>query len=117
VPGSSPKTGCGATGPTNPIIRDKNARIYDPPPGGPAYPRKGIVGRLRRRSCEMCGAERVEVEVHQVRGLASLDLGTDAGKAMARMRRKTLVMCGPCHGLIDAGPVRVTSPPLESRTR
>jgi group II intron reverse transcriptase/maturase len=99
------------------LIRDNNARIYDPPPAGPTYPRKQIIERVRRRTCEMCGAERVEVEVHQVRGLASLDLDTDAGKAMARMRRKTLIVCGPCHDLIDTEPAHVTSPPLESRMR
>jgi nitrate/TMAO reductase-like tetraheme cytochrome c subunit len=44
------------------------------------------------------------VQVHQIRGLAQLDkLGADQpawAALMARMRRKTLVVCHPCHDAI-----------------
>ena len=99
------------------LIRDKSARIVDPIPLRPGYPRKELIRRLARRACELCGAKRVEVEVHQVRGLAALDLATGAGRAMAAMRRKTLVVCAECHARADSRPALVTSPPLESRMR
>jgi hypothetical protein len=99
------------------LIGDKLARIADPPDIPPGHPPKELVGRLARRACELCGAKRVEVEVHQVRCLGSLDLGTEAGRVMARMRRKTLVVCVSCHALIESRSDRGTLPPLESRMR
>ena len=47
------------------------------------------------------------MQVHQVRKLA--DLGTPGpaqpqwASLMARMRRKTLIVCAPCHQLIHDG--------------
>jgi predicted HNH restriction endonuclease len=55
----------------------------------------------------VCGQASSTVEVHQVRKLADL---TAQGKSqpawaelMAKMRRKTLIMCASCHEMIHAG--------------
>ena len=91
-----------------PLIRKKNAVLYDHTPAPNPHPRKELIHRLLKRRCELCG-EPGKVLVHQVRKLASLG---DAGPGqpawaalMARMRRKTLVVCAPCHDAIHARPV------------
>ncbi len=88
-----------------PLKRQKKAVITDRLPGPPTR-RKELIQRLRTRRCEWCDTL-TDVEVHQVRKLADL---TTAGRPqpgwaqlMARMRRKTLVICGPCHQAIHHG--------------
>ncbi|HEX2299503.1 MAG TPA: group II intron reverse transcriptase/maturase, partial [Pseudonocardiaceae bacterium] len=89
-----------------PLKRRKDAAINDRVPG-PArtHPRKELVIRLLRRRCEMC--EHIgQVQVHQVRRLADLDPGPERPAwidVMAKRRRKTLVVCQPCHDYIHAG--------------
>jgi group II intron reverse transcriptase/maturase len=65
--------------------------------------RKELINRLRAGRCEICQA-RAEVDVHQVRKLADLaKTGTPRpawAQIMARRRRKTLVVCTPCHDTI-----------------
>ena len=89
-----------------PLVRDKNAVITDRIPDRAPYPRKELVTRLLARRCELCG-EPGKVLVHQVRNLTSLGKpgpGQPVWAAvMARMRRKTLVVCRPCHDLIHHG--------------
>ena len=74
----------------------------------PPVPRKELVSRLRRRWCELCETG-TTVAVHQVAGLSHLGKpgpGQPAWAAlMARMRRKTLIVCAPCHDYIHASPV------------
>ena len=63
------------------------------------------VRRLLARRCELCG-DPGQVAVHQVRKLASLEkhTGPPAWVAlMLRKRRKTLVVCHPCHDAIHDG--------------
>ncbi|WP_220448050.1 hypothetical protein [Nonomuraea diastatica] len=71
-------------------------------------PRKELIHRLRTRRCELCG-QCGTVAVHQVAKLAHLGTpgpGQPAWAAfMARKRRKTLVVCQPCHEVIHATPV------------
>jgi group II intron reverse transcriptase/maturase len=59
-----------------------------------------LVDRLRRGRCELCD-KRTTVEVHQVRKLADLATRRSPQPAwvhiMVRKRRKTLVVCSPCH--------------------
>ena len=60
--------------------------------------------RLLSGRCELC-ENPGKVVVHQVRKLANLDKWADAGQPawaalMARKRRKTLVVCRPCHDTI-----------------
>ncbi len=89
-----------------PLVRDKNAVLTDRIPGPVPYPRKELVTRLLARRCELCG-EPGKVLVHQVRNLASLGKPGPAqprwAAVMARKRRKTLVVCRPCHDLIHHG--------------
>jgi group II intron reverse transcriptase/maturase len=88
-----------------PLKRQKKAVLFDRPPVPIARRRKELVTRLQAGWCELCD-QRAQVEVHQVRRLADL---TQAGQPqpawaahMARRRRKTLVVCGPCHDAIHA---------------
>jgi group II intron reverse transcriptase/maturase len=91
-----------------PLIRDKDAVITDRVPGPAPHPRKELVHRLLVRRCELCG-DPGKVLTHQVRKLTSL--GTTGpnqpawAALMARKRRKTLVVCHPCHDAIHANPV------------
>jgi hypothetical protein len=86
-----------------PLTRDKDAVLIDRIPKRATYPRKELVTRLLAGRCELC-EEPGKVVVHQVRKLASLGEPGTAQPAwaalMARKRRKTLVVCRPCHDTI-----------------
>jgi group II intron reverse transcriptase/maturase len=90
------------------LRQDRRAVITGPAPVPASYPRKELISRLRKRECELCeyGAT---VAVHQVAALARLGKpgpGQPAWAAlMARMRRKTLIVCAACHDYIHASPV------------
>ncbi len=91
-----------------PLRRDRRTVITDPAPVPAGPPRKELIQRLRKRWCELC-EHGATVAVHQVASLASLGKpgpGQPAWAAlMARMRRKTLIVCAGCHGHIHANPV------------
>jgi group II intron reverse transcriptase/maturase len=91
-----------------PLRRDRRAVIRDPGPAPAAVSRKELISRLRRRQCELC-EHGTTVAVHQVAGLASLGKPEPGRPAwavlMAKMRRKTLVVCAACHDYIHANPV------------
>jgi len=89
-----------------PLRRQKKAVITDLPQG-PARPRrKELVTRLLTGQCEWC-EQPGQVEAHQVRKLAGLARPGQPQPAwaqlMARKRRKTLIVCAPCHAAIHAG--------------
>ncbi|HEV2372635.1 MAG TPA: reverse transcriptase domain-containing protein [Streptosporangiaceae bacterium] len=90
------------------LRRDRRAEIRDPRPAPAAHPRKELVSRLRTRRCELCETG-TTVAVHQVADLKALGQpgpGQPAWAAlMTKMRRKTLIVCAPCHDLIHANPV------------
>ena len=90
------------------LRQDRRAVIRDPDPVPVIYPRKELIYRLRERRCELC-EESEPVVVHQVAKLAKLGKpgpGQPRWAAlMARMRRKTLIVCTPCHDWIHANPV------------
>jgi hypothetical protein len=90
------------------LRQDRRAVITDPTPVPARVPRKELLSRLRKRECELCEAG-TTVAVHQVTGLKALGRpGADQpawAALMARMRRKTLVVCAPCHDWIHANPV------------
>ena len=76
----------------------------DREPVRPTTGTKELIIRLQARRCEMCG-QAATVHVHQVRKLADLDSPGQPETPewmtiMARLRRKTLVVCQPCHGTI-----------------
>jgi Reverse transcriptase (RNA-dependent DNA polymerase)/Type II intron maturase len=90
------------------LRQDRRAVIRDPAPAPVLAPRKELIHRLRRRWCELCeiGAT---VAVHQIAGLkepGKAGAGQPAWAAlMAKMRRKTLIVCVSCHEHIHANPV------------
>ena len=99
------------------LKRDKRAVITDPAPVPVHPPRKELIDRLRRRWCELCD-HGATVTVHHVAKLAQLGTagpGQPAWAAlMAGKRRKTLIVCRPCHDYIHASPVANAAQSLES---
>ncbi len=91
-----------------PLLRNENGFIVDPVPVPVPTPRKELIHRLRMSRCELCERHGT-VAVHQVTKLARLGRpgpGQPAWAAvMASKRRKTLVVCQPCHQAIHATPV------------
>jgi len=89
-----------------PLKRRTYVVLDDRIPGQGHYPRKELVTRLLRRKCELCGSGG-QVQAHHVARLADLAspaLGQHAWAAlMAEKRRKTLIVCEPCHDHIHAG--------------
>jgi hypothetical protein len=88
-----------------PLKRQKNAILTDRAPGRENYPRKEIITRLLRNTCELC-QHNGQVQVHHVARLADLARpghGQPAwARLMAKRRRKTLVVCPSCHDQIHA---------------
>jgi group II intron reverse transcriptase/maturase len=88
-----------------PLHRRKTAMVLDRQPTRADYPHKELLTRLLADICEIC-QQAGEVQVHHIRQLK--DLGAPGppqpqwAKATARRRRKTLVVCATCHGLIHA---------------
>ena len=105
-----------------PLKRQKKAVITDLPGNLAAGRRPGseLLRRIAQRHCELCG-QAAPVETHQVRKLADVTAtGTPQpgwAQLMTRMRRKTLIVCPPCHQLIHTGKPATTQKSLESRTR
>jgi hypothetical protein len=90
-----------------PLKRQKNAVLTDRQHTGPVYPNRQLVTRLLKGRCELC--QRTDsITVHHVRALA--DLGRPGApqpewaRFMAKIRRKSLVVCSDCHGLIHGQP-------------
>jgi hypothetical protein len=90
-----------------PLKRQKNAVLTDRAHTGPVYPNRQLVTRLLRGRCELCGRTE-DIKVHHIRALADLDRPSQPQPAwatvMAKKRRKTLVVCSGCHGLIHGQP-------------
>ena len=88
-----------------PLRQDRRAVITDPAPIPVTTPRKELIFRLRKRRCELC-EHGTTVAAHQVAKLVHLGRpgpGQPAWAAlMARMRRKTLIVCADCHDHIHA---------------
>lgn len=96
-----------------PLKRQRKAVLADRQPTPVTTLRKELITRLQAARCEWC-EQRAQVQVHQVRKLADL---TRPGRPqpawatlMAKMRRKTLVVCADCHETIHAKP---TATPTE----
>jgi hypothetical protein len=91
-----------------PLKRDRRAVISDPALVPAATPHKELIHRLRKRRCELC-EHGTTVAVHHAAKLADLGRpGPDQpawAALMARMRRKTLIVCADCHDHIHANPV------------
>jgi group II intron reverse transcriptase/maturase len=91
-----------------PLRQNRRAVIRDPVPVPAPYPHKELIRRLRKRECELCETGST-VAVHQVTGLKMLGEPGPGQPAwatlMARMRRKTLIVCAACHEWIHVNPV------------
>lgn len=85
----------------------KTARTISDTPPEIWTKRTDIVDRLLADRCELCGQEG-RCEVHHIRKMADLHRKGRKDKPawmqrMSAMRRKTLVVCPPCHDAIHAG--------------
>jgi group II intron reverse transcriptase/maturase len=106
-----------------PLHRQPTAALTDRAPTLGTYRGNELIHRLLADGCEACGATD-NVEVHHIRHLADLNKpGRREKPAWARLmamrRRKTLVVCRPCHEAIHAGrpTTQPTAQPLESDMR
>jgi group II intron reverse transcriptase/maturase len=90
------------------LRHNRRAVVRDPASALAPYPHKELVKRLRTKECELCETG-TTVAVHQVASLKSLGKPGQGQPAwanlMARMRRKTLIVCTACHEWIHANPV------------
>lgn len=91
-----------------PLRRDKNAVLNDIVLPRYMETRSDLLDRKRAKICEMCEATGTKIEVHHIHALK--DLNVDGQKAkkpwevkMSAMRRKTLMVCKPCHQDITYG--------------
>ena len=88
-----------------PLHRQKTATVTDRQPIRVDYPHKELLTRLLAGTCEIC-QQTGKVDVHHIRKLKDLaapgPLQPQWAKAMAKRRRKTLVVCASCHDLIHA---------------
>jgi hypothetical protein len=86
-----------------PLKRQKKAVLHDRIPKRVTYPRKELPLRLLAGKCEICG-HTGNVSVHHVRKLTDLGQPGPSQPAwatlMTKRRRKTLVVCPPCHEAI-----------------
>jgi hypothetical protein len=85
-----------------PLKRQRKTVLDDRLPDPIATRRKELISRLRAGRCELC-EERASVGVHQIRRLADLDRPGPQpmwAQLMVKRRRKTLVVCPPCHRTI-----------------
>ena len=71
--------------------------------------RNELVKRLLANQCELCGSTQT-IQVHHVRKLSNIQRRyqgrpspPDWAVRLMELRRKTLVVCGPCHHRIHAG--------------
>jgi hypothetical protein len=96
-----------------PLKRQRKAVIDDRIIAPITTQRRELVTRLQKRWCELCDKRVREVEVHQIHKLADLNKIEEPQPAwariMAKRRRKTLVVCAPCHDTIhDRQPTTLT---------
>ncbi|WP_207924239.1 reverse transcriptase/maturase family protein [Actinomadura bangladeshensis] len=89
-----------------PLKRQRKAVINDLPPAPLTRKRgKQLIERLQSGTCELC-KKPAEVQTHHVRTLAELKKAGPPlpawAELMAKMRRKTLVVCAACHNTIHA---------------
>jgi len=88
------------------LKRNIEAELDDNPPKT-WISRTELEQRLLADTCERCGSQD-RIQVHHVRGLRDLDKPgrspkPDWVKLMASRRRKTLVLCHPCHMDVEYG--------------
>ncbi len=90
-----------------PLKRNRQAVLVDQQPTRRRFERNELIKRLLAQQCELCGATE-DINVHHIRALRDLNVKGQGKKRpwiqlMAARRRKTLVVCQPCHVDIHAG--------------
>ncbi len=90
-----------------PLKRNRQAVLVDRKPTRNRTERNELIQRLLADTCELCEAT-ADIEVHHVRALRDLNVKGQRSKpkwvqVMAARRRKTLVVCRPCHLTIHGG--------------
>lgn len=58
--------------------------------------------RVERHTCELCGKDCRNLEIHQVKKLKDLKGNSDWVLLMRRRKRKTVVICPECHKMIHS---------------
>ena len=90
-----------------PLRRQKTAVLTRPPTGPGHHPPQRTGHPAPRGHGARSASNTDNVQVHHVRKLADLDKPGQPqppwAQAMAKRRRKTLVVCAPCHDHIHAG--------------
>jgi hypothetical protein len=99
-----------------PLKRQKNAALIDRAPVLATTHGNELIRRLVAGCCELCGAT-THLEVHHIRKLADLNRPGRKEKPawvqlMAKRRRKTLVLCRPCHEDTHAGKLKLSAQPM-----
>ncbi len=86
-----------------PLTRQKHAVLIDRQPVRDPARGGELIRRLQTGRCELC-EQTAKVQVHQIRNLAALNRPGQPQfewiQAMAKRRRKTLVVCATCHAKI-----------------
>ena len=86
-----------------PLRRQKNAVLIDRQPVREPARGSELIRRLQAGRCELCD-QTATVQVHQIRNLAVLHRPGQPQlewmQAMAKRRRKTLIVCATCHAKI-----------------
>ena len=90
-----------------PLRRKRQAVLKDQQPQRYRMERNEVVTRLLADKCELCGSTD-DIQVHHVRALRDLNVKGQGPKpvwiqVMAARRRKTLVVCRPCHLNVHGG--------------
>jgi hypothetical protein len=90
-----------------PLQRQRNAVLTDLRPVMASSKRNELIHRLLADRCEICDS-RDQIEVHHIRKLADLNRHDRPDRPtwvhlMDKRRRKTIVICRPCHEDIHAG--------------
>jgi RNA-directed DNA polymerase len=68
------------------------------------HSRSELIQRIEARKCEYCGITEGSFQVHHIRKLKDVDKGKYLWQqVMSWRRRKTLVLCVPCHQKLHAG--------------
>lgn len=86
--------------------RKKEPSVFEDVATLPAYKKYDRKNSLRTRMksghCELCGRKTNSIELHQVKRLKGLTGKEPWETEMLKRRRKTLMVCPDCHGMIHA---------------
>ena len=90
-----------------PLKRKRQAVLVDRQPQRYLSDRNELITRLLAEKCELCGST-VNINVHHIRALRDLNVKGQSPKpmwvqTMVARKRKTLVVCRPCHLKIHGG--------------